>query len=87
MREGGADIAWFVSNCQSRSGREKLVQQIKTEMAVDVYGACGKAKLFLSQKLQDIHEVLGKTSKCTEALLENEKKRINERRAEMNLTI
>lgn len=38
--------AWFVSNCHSRSGREKVATQIQQElskynMTLDIYGTCG----------------------------------------------
>ncbi|XP_054166010.1 alpha-(1,3)-fucosyltransferase C-like [Oppia nitens] len=34
-------IAWVVSNCETASKREYFVDQIKTLMEVDVFGACG----------------------------------------------
>lgn len=41
--------AWFVSNCNSRSGREKFVEKLQKELlkyklGVDVYGGCGTFK-------------------------------------------
>ncbi|CAK1596381.1 unnamed protein product [Parnassius mnemosyne] len=41
--------AWFVSNCYSRSGREKFVKDLqqqlkKFDLNVDVYGKCGPLK-------------------------------------------
>ncbi|CAH2234996.1 jg18995 [Pararge aegeria aegeria] len=41
--------AWFVSNCNSRSGREKFVKKLQDELhqynlGVDVYGNCGPLK-------------------------------------------
>lgn len=41
--------AWFVSNCHSRSGREKFVGKLQEELkqynlGVDVYGGCGPFK-------------------------------------------
>nr|XP_026487170.1 alpha-(1,3)-fucosyltransferase C-like [Vanessa tameamea] len=41
--------AWFVSNCYSRSGREKYVRQLneqlkKYKLNVDIYGRCGPLK-------------------------------------------
>jgi alpha-1,3-fucosyltransferase len=34
--------AWFVSNCNTPAGREKLVAKLKKQnILVDVYGACG----------------------------------------------
>lgn len=34
-------IAWFVSNCNSASKREHLVQKIQKYINVDIFGACG----------------------------------------------
>lgn len=33
--------AWFVSNCNTKSGREHMVDELKKLMKVDVYGHCG----------------------------------------------
>ncbi len=33
--------AWFVSNCNSKSGRNEIVSALTRHMQVDVYGACG----------------------------------------------
>lgn len=32
---------WFVSNCRSKSGREKYVEELKKYIDVDIYGQCG----------------------------------------------
>lgn len=37
-------IAWIVSNCHTLSKREKLVDQLKKYIQIDVYGACGPHK-------------------------------------------
>ena len=37
-------MAQFVSNCNSKSDREGLVQALQTHIKVDVYGACGELK-------------------------------------------
>lgn len=34
-------IAWMVSNCNSRSNREKLYEKLKEYIPIDVYGSCG----------------------------------------------
>ncbi|XP_076280335.1 alpha-(1,3)-fucosyltransferase C isoform X2 [Lasioglossum baleicum] len=34
-------IAWFVSNCHARSGREKYIRELAKHVAVDIYGKCG----------------------------------------------
>ncbi|XP_076658267.1 alpha-(1,3)-fucosyltransferase C isoform X2 [Halictus rubicundus] len=34
-------IAWFVSNCHAKSGREKYIFELSKHVAVDVYGKCG----------------------------------------------
>ncbi|XP_045108576.1 alpha-(1,3)-fucosyltransferase C-like isoform X2 [Portunus trituberculatus] len=36
--------AWFVSNCNAKSGRDDVVKKMKTLMKIDVYGGCGKLK-------------------------------------------
>ncbi|XP_064093665.1 alpha-(1,3)-fucosyltransferase C-like [Macrobrachium nipponense] len=36
--------AWFVSNCDTKSGRERLVKKLKNWIKVDVYGQCGTHK-------------------------------------------
>ena len=37
-------VAWIVSNCQSRSGRERYVDELKRHIPVDIYGKCGQLK-------------------------------------------
>lgn len=34
-------IAWFVSNCNAISGRDRLTQKLQEFVDVDVYGKCG----------------------------------------------
>lgn len=34
-------VAWFASNCNSLSGRERYVQQLQKYINVDIYGRCG----------------------------------------------
>ena len=45
--------AWFVSNCNTYSGREEFVERLKKYISVDVYGhtACSK----LSCRHEDGH--------------------------------
>ena len=38
ISSGPAIAAWFVTNCNSRSGREDLVEQLQSVLKVDVYG-------------------------------------------------
>ncbi|XP_060081965.1 glycoprotein 3-alpha-L-fucosyltransferase A-like [Ylistrum balloti] len=38
------NIAWFASNCQTHSGREFYVDQLRSLMNVAIYGKCGKEK-------------------------------------------
>lgn len=35
-------VAWFVSNCETESKREKYVENLKKYIQVDVYGKCGE---------------------------------------------
>ncbi|XP_070495208.1 alpha-(1,3)-fucosyltransferase C-like [Chironomus tepperi] len=35
-------VAWFVSNCYTKSNRNKLVAEIQKHIDVDIYGRCGK---------------------------------------------
>ena len=37
-------IAWFVSNCKTRSNRETYVQRLGQYIDVDIYGGCGSLK-------------------------------------------
>jgi hypothetical protein len=32
---------WFVSNCNSRSSRNEMVNELQKHVSVDVYGTCG----------------------------------------------
>ncbi|XP_063906646.1 alpha-(1,3)-fucosyltransferase C-like [Zophobas morio] len=50
IRNRKKKIAWFVSRCHARSQREKLVDQIKKVVPVDVYGSCGKLKCPVKNK-------------------------------------
>lgn len=34
-------VAWFVSNCKSKSSRNELVKELQKYVDVDVYGKCG----------------------------------------------
>ena len=36
--------AWMVSNCESKSGRNDYVEELKKYINIDVYGACGSLK-------------------------------------------
>ena len=36
--------AWFVSNCESYSGRKDFVEKLKKYIPVDIYGSCGNFK-------------------------------------------
>ncbi|KAF2365079.1 Fucosyltransferase N-terminal [Trinorchestia longiramus] len=49
--------AWFVSNCNSHSNRETLVERLQAHIQVDVYGKCGSFKCSSD-----------KTSECLEML-------------------
>lgn len=35
-------VAWIVSHCNARGGRDKFVAQLSSHMTIDVYGKCGK---------------------------------------------
>lgn len=36
------DVAWIVSNCRTRSKREKYVEELQKYITVDIYGECGE---------------------------------------------
>ena len=36
--------AWFVSHCESYSGRKDFVEKLKKYIPVDIYGSCGNFK-------------------------------------------
>ncbi|XP_053987777.1 alpha-(1,3)-fucosyltransferase C-like [Hylaeus volcanicus] len=35
-------VAWFVSNCKAKSGREEYVRELSSHISVDIYGDCGQ---------------------------------------------
>ena len=37
-------VAWFASNCNTNSNREKYVQELQKHIDVDIYGKCGPLK-------------------------------------------
>ena len=37
-------VAWIVSNCDSKSGRNLYVTQLNKYINVDIYGSCGYLK-------------------------------------------
>ncbi|XP_018332675.1 alpha-(1,3)-fucosyltransferase C-like [Agrilus planipennis] len=37
-------VAWFVSNCNSKSGRENFTRELQEYLPVDIYGDCGQYK-------------------------------------------
>lgn len=37
-------VAWIVSNCDSKSGRNLYVTQLNKYINVDIYGSCGSLK-------------------------------------------
>ncbi|XP_057303502.1 alpha-(1,3)-fucosyltransferase C-like [Hydractinia symbiolongicarpus] len=45
-------VAWFVSNCNSRSGRENYIRELQKYITVDVYGMCGPLKCDRSEYLK-----------------------------------
>uniref|UniRef100_A0A2P2HYD0 Fucosyltransferase n=2 Tax=Hirondellea gigas TaxID=1518452 RepID=A0A2P2HYD0_9CRUS len=58
----GKIAAWFVSNCNTVSAREFLVQSIQKYMDVDVYGRCGKYKC-KDRKTERCYEMLARDYK------------------------
>ena len=49
-------VAWAVSNCETQSGREEYVEELRRHLSVDVYGRCGE----LSCSTTDCRETLGR---------------------------
>lgn len=41
LRYKSKPIAWFVSNCQTKSHREDYVKELTKFIKVDIYGKCG----------------------------------------------
>ena len=37
-------VAWLVSNCNSKSGRDRYVEELEKHINVDVYGNCRQLK-------------------------------------------
>jgi hypothetical protein len=63
-----ASAAWFVSNCQSKSGRQQFVEKLGSFLAVDVYGAGGCSRLTCSRQQQNVcMELLNSTYKVISA--------------------
>ena len=54
--------AWFVSNCNSSSGREDLVDQLQKVLQVDVYGR-GKCSRLTCKTDAACMDLLGSTYK------------------------
>ena len=46
------NIAWFVSNCQSKSLREDYVKNLQKYIPVDIYGQCGKLKCHRDENIK-----------------------------------
>lgn len=44
VRSKTKKVAWFVSNCDTSSGRENYAKELQKYMDVDVYGKCGTLK-------------------------------------------
>lgn len=49
--------AWFVSNCNSASGRENYIRELQKFLHVDVYGSCGPYECPKSQ-MQDCFDII-----------------------------
>ncbi|KAI1718485.1 glycosyltransferase family 10 (fucosyltransferase) c-term domain-containing protein [Ditylenchus destructor] len=47
-------IAWFVSHCQTSSGREKIVKALENFIPVDAYGLCGPLNCPKGSDCQDL---------------------------------
>ena len=54
-------IAWFVSDCQTPSNREKYVKILKKYIDVDIYGSCGRLKC--RRKNPECDEMMAKNYK------------------------
>ncbi|XP_068213478.1 alpha-(1,3)-fucosyltransferase C-like [Palaemon carinicauda] len=55
--------AWFVSNCNSHSGRERLVKTLKKWIPIDVYGNCGPYKCARGGGRNNCYEMLERNYK------------------------
>lgn len=67
FQQKSKEIAWFVSNCESFSKREVIVEKIRKLIPIDIYGKCGT----LSCPLGGYH--LFKNERCYEMLMKNYK--------------
>ena len=59
-------VAWFVSNCYTRSNRNKLVADIQKHIDVDIYGNCvniSNPQINFIQRSQKFTELLNSTYK------------------------
>ena len=52
-----APVVWFVSHCQSESGRDRYVRQLAQHIGVDVYGKCGSRECGKDRRLRNPYEV------------------------------
>ena len=62
VSESGAFVAQFVSNCDTKSEREKLVKSLSEHVKVDVFGNCGNLKCDRSIE-KDCYQRLNQTYK------------------------
>ena len=47
-------ITWFVSNCQSFSGRNDYVEEMQKTVDVDIYGKCFGKKLLEKESIEEV---------------------------------
>ena len=52
-----APVVWFVSHCQSESGRDRFVRRLAQRIGVHVYGKCGARKCGQDRRLRNPYEV------------------------------
>ena len=52
-----APVVWFVSHCQSESGRDRYVRRLAQHIGVHVYGKCGDRKCGQDKRLRNPYEV------------------------------
>ena len=55
--------AWFVSNCNTYSGREDFVEKLKKYISVDIYGHTACSKLRCRDKSGKCMEMVNRTYK------------------------
>ena len=67
--------AWFVSNCNTYSGREDFVEKLKKYIPVDIYGSTSCSNLICQDDNGDCMQMVNRTYKVGLIIKNNIKKK------------